>query len=197
LKIKSATFTSSAPSLKFCPPSNLPEFAFIGRSNVGKSSLINMLAERKELAKVSATPGKTKLINFFLMNESWCLVDLPGYGYAKVAKSQRVDFNESTADYLVERANLAFVFVLIDSRIPPQAIDLDFIQWVSERTISFGLVFTKTEKLSGSKIQQAVEIFQKQIADIIQTPPTIFTSSSVSKSGKSEILNFIGKTISS
>jgi GTP-binding protein len=195
MKIKSATFTSSAPTLKFCPESELPEFAFIGRSNVGKSSLINMLSERKELAKVSSTPGKTKLINFFLINESWSLVDLPGYGYAKVAKKDRADFNESVALYLEQRPNLSFIFVLIDSRLPPQAIDLDFIQWVGERSLPFGLIFTKTDKLSNAKIQTNMALFQEHIAGLVQSPPPVFTSSSVTKDGKSIILNFIGQML--
>ncbi len=196
MKIKSAVFTSSAPDLNFCPESELPEFAFIGRSNVGKSSLINMLAERKELAKVSATPGKTKLINFFLINDSWSLVDLPGYGYAKVAKKDRADFNQSVALYLEQRPNLAFIFVLIDSRLPPQAIDLDFIQWIGERGLPFGLIFTKTDKLSAAKVQANRDLFLENIAGLVETPPPLFNSSSVSKDGKSVILNFIGRALS-
>jgi GTP-binding protein len=195
MKISSSVFVSSAPNLSFCPPSDLLEFAFIGRSNVGKSSLINMLAGRKDLAKVSATPGKTKLINFFLINDSWCLVDLPGYGYAKVAKKDRVDFNESVADYLEQRSNLSFIFLLIDSRLPPQAIDLDFLQWVGERSLPFGLIFTKTDKLSASKAQANIEVFLQRLDGFLEERPQTFTSSSSTRSGRSEILNFIGQRI--
>src|SRR5690606_22400527 len=125
-------FEVSAPNLAACPPATLPEFAFIGRSNVGKSSLINLLSERRELAKVSGTPGKTRLINFFRINEAWRIVDLPGYGYAKVGKEQRADFNEAVADYIEHREGLKGVFVLIDSRLPPQRIDLEFLGWIKE-----------------------------------------------------------------
>lgn len=196
MKIRSAVFISSAPHLKFCPESELPEFAFIGRSNVGKSSLINMLSERKELAKVSATPGKTKLINFFLINDAWSLVDLPGYGYAKVAKKDRADFNESVAAYLEHRPNLAFTFVLIDSRLPPQAIDLDFIQWMAERELPFGLIFTKTDKLSATKVLANRDLFLQHIDGVVKSPMPLFNSSSVTKDGKSVILGFIGRTLS-
>src|SRR5450432_379713 len=145
MKIKSAVFDVSAPDLESCPRWALPEFAFIGRSNVGKSSLINMLAERRELAKVSVTPGKTKLINFFVINDRWSLVDLPGYGYAEVAKKERNEFNKSVGDYLGERKNIYCVFVLIDSRLPPQRIDLEFLEWLVGRAVPFALVFTKMD----------------------------------------------------
>src|SRR5688572_12377441 len=144
MKIKSAEFEVSAPDIRSCPKWALPEFAFIGRSNVGKSSLINLLTERRELAKVSVTPGKTKLINFFVVNGAWSLVDLPGYGYAAVGKQRRLEFNEAVADFISTRRNLRCVFVLIDSRLTPQSIDLEFLRWLSAVEVSFALIFTKT-----------------------------------------------------
>ncbi len=147
MQIRSAIFQSSAPDLASCPESDRSEIAFIGRSNVGKSSLINMLTGQKGLAKVSATPGKTKLINFFLINDRWHLVDLPGYGYAKVSQRDRGTFSIAIAEYLEDRPNLQHVFVLIDSRLPPQAIDLEFLEWMTARARPFSLVFTKADKL--------------------------------------------------
>ena len=151
MKIKSAAFVTSAKGLADSPVWQRPEFAFIGRSNVGKSSMINLLSQRKDLAKVSATPGKTRLLNFFLMNETWSLVDLPGYGFAKTAKSEKFDFNEMIGDYLEQRANLRRVFVLIDSRHPPQRIDVDFITWLGGIGVPFTLIFTKADKQSAGK----------------------------------------------
>lgn len=197
MKIKSATFHTSAPNLKFCPESEWREFAFIGRSNVGKSSLINMLAGQKNLALVSATPGKTKLINFFVMNEAWCLVDLPGYGYAHVAKSKRVDFNESTADYLTERENLDLIFILIDSRLEPQAIDLDFLQWVQDRSLPFAIVFTKTDKLSALKVQANVDVFLAKFPTWSKDQPVIIQSSAKEQKGKQAILGLIDAELNS
>src|SRR5687767_4951681 len=139
MKIKSAEFEVSAPDIRACPAWALPEFAFIGRSNVGKSSLINLLAERRELAKVSVTPGKTKLINFFVVNGAWSLVDLPGYGYAVIGKQRRLEFNEAVADFISSRRNLRCVFVLIDSRLPAQQIDLDFLSWLEGTHAPFAL----------------------------------------------------------
>src|SRR5688572_14106958 len=137
MKIKSATFEVSAPELRACPRWALPEFAFIGRSNVGKSSLINLLTERRDLAKVSATPGKTKLINFFVINGTWSIVDLPGYGYAEVGRQRRLEFHAAVADLLAGRRNLRCVFVLIDSRLPPQPIDLEFLRWLEGVSVPF------------------------------------------------------------
>ena len=148
MKIKSATFITSARGLADCPVWDRPEFAFIGRSNVGKSSLINLLANQHSLAKVSATPGKTRLLNFFLMNDSWSLVDLPGYGFAKAAKAEKFDFNQMAGDYLEQRENLRRVFVLIDSRHPPQRIDVDFTTWLGGSGVPFSLIFTKADKQS-------------------------------------------------
>ena len=191
MKIKSALFEVSAPNLAACPPATLPEFAFIGRSNVGKSSLINLLAERRDLAKVSATPGKTRLINFFRINDAWRLVDLPGYGYAKVGKEQRADFNEAVADYIEHRENLSGVFVLIDSRLPPQRIDLEFLRWLSECDVSFALVFTKADKQSAQQTRNKIDLFKQSVSEWRATFPIFFVTSTESKIGRSEILAFV------
>ncbi|HKB89145.1 MAG TPA: ribosome biogenesis GTP-binding protein YihA/YsxC [Opitutaceae bacterium] len=195
MKIKSAVFDLSAPDLKSCPASALPEFAFIGRSNVGKSSLINMLSGQRELAKVSDMPGKTKLINFFLINDSWHLVDLPGYGYAKAAKADRNEFNKAVGDYLEKRRNVSCVFVLIDSRIPPQQIDLEFLDWLGDCSVPFVLVFTKTDKQSASASQQNIELFKKTMSESWDELPDTFISSSKTKAGRSEILGFIQQNL--
>ena len=191
MKIKSAEFIRSAPNLEGCPFAALPEFPFIGRSNVGKSSLINLLAERRELAKVSKTPGKTKLINFFRINGNWMLVDLPGYGYANVGKNQRADFNVAVADYLEQRENLRCVFVLIDSRLPPQRIDLEFLAWLRTTVVPFALVFTKADKLTATQVKTNVDVFLRTAFEGLTVPPTYFTSSSETKQGRTDILNFI------
>ena len=195
MKIKSARFHVSAPGLEECPNSMLPEFAFIGRSNVGKSSLINLLAEKRDLAKVSDTPGKTKLINFFTMNEKWSLVDLPGYGYAAVNKGDREQFNQAVGDYLEERENIRWVFVLIDSRLPPQRIDLDFIRWLSGCGVPFVLVFTKADKQSAAKGLENVALFKHAMSEWTAVLPQIFITSVKTKSGRTEILSFIEKSM--
>ena len=195
MKIKSAEFKLSAPNLESCPKSALPEFAFIGRSNVGKSSLINLLVERKDFAKVSDTPGKTKLINFFLLNNKWHLVDLPGYGYAEVARKEHADFARAVTDYLENRTNLACVFVLIDSRLPPQKIDLEFINWLATCGVAFVLVFSKIDKLSATQLQANIALFQQRMLEAFTDLPQIFTSSAKTKSGRTEILNFIEQTL--
>ena len=195
MKIKSAVFQVSAPDLKSCPKSALPEFAFIGRSNVGKSSLINLLAERRELAKVSVTPGKTKLINFFIMNGCWTLVDLPGYGYAKAAKTERAAFSKSVNDYLEKRRNIACVFVLIDSTLPPQRIDLEFIAWLDSCGVPFVLLFTKTDKQSASRLNAQLVVFKTALSELKSELPAIFVSSARTKSGRTEILNFIQESL--
>jgi len=191
MKIKSAVFEVSAPDLKSCPRWAMPQFAFIGRSNVGKSPLINLLSERKELAKVSVTPGKTKLINFFIMNGNWSLVDLPGYGYANVGKLQRNQFNEAVGDYLEQRKNIFCTFVLIDSRLPPQAIDLEFLRWLASCGVKFALIFTKMDKLSVSQAEANIAVFKKQMAETCGPVPATFNSSAKTKRGRTEILNFI------
>ncbi len=195
MQIKSATFHVSARNVAGAPAWELPEFAFIGRSNVGKSSLINMLSNKDGLAKVSATPGKTRLLNFFIMNGSWSLVDLPGYGYAKVAKSEKVDFNESAGDYLEKRENLRRVFVLIDSRLTPQRIDLDFISWLGETGAPFALVFTKADKQSPTKTRIATENFLASIPEHLQGVGSVIISSSKNGSGRGDILRLIGQEI--
>ena len=201
MKIKSADFLISATNLRNCPRSDLPEFAMIGRSNVGKSSLINMLTERRGLAKVSATPGKTKLMNFFTIKtlnssaNTWTLVDLPGYGYAKVAQGQRADFNEATADYIEGRENLLCVFVLIDSRIEPQRIDLDFLQWLGERDMPHAIVLTKIDKQSPTATRANVDRFNQALSAWRADLPPIFLSSAEQKTGRGEILRFIEQTI--
>lgn len=195
MKIKSARFLISAPSLESCPHSVLPEFALIGRSNVGKSSLINLLTEKRDLAKVSETPGKTRLLNFFTINETWNLVDLPGYGFAKVAQTEREQFNNAVGDYLEERTNIRWVFVLIDSRLSPQRIDLDFIRWLEECDVPFALVFTKADKLSANRVQENVALFKRALAEWNAVPPQIFVSSAKTKNGRSDILNFIDRSL--
>jgi GTP-binding protein len=191
MKIKAAEFEVSAPDLRSCPKWALPEFAFIGRSNVGKSSLINLLTERRELAKVSDTPGKTKLINFFVVNGAWSLVDLPGYGYAAVGKQRRLEFNEAVADFISGRRNLRCVFVLIDSRLEPQQIDLDFLRWLSGLDVSFALIFTKTDKQSAAQTQANVEQFKKAVQEFRADMPDILVSSSKTRAGRTDILSYI------
>lgn len=195
MRIISAEFQVSAPDLNSCPRWGLPEFALIGRSNVGKSSLINVLTERRALAMVSDTPGKTKLLNFFVINAKWSLVDLPGYGYANVAKSQRADFNEATADFLAGRKNLRRIFVLIDSRLPPQAIDLEFLRWLDTGHVPFALIFTKTDKQSAAKGQVNVELFKKAMIGLRSEMPEIILSSARTGSGRSEILGSIERAM--
>jgi GTP-binding protein len=195
MKIKSASFTVSAPDLASCPRSALPEFAFIGRSNVGKSSLINLLADKSGLAKVSDLPGKTKLINFFTINGAWSLVDLPGYGYAHVAKSDRLEFTAAVRDYLRERANLRQVFVLLDSRHPPQEIDLKFVHWLGQHARSFALVFTKIDKQAAQHSRTTIEQFQQAMAGSTAAPAAIFASSITTRTGRAEILAFIAAAL--
>ena len=195
MQIKSAVFHISAPALEGAPDWERPEFAFIGRSNVGKSSMINMLTNKAALAKVSATPGKTQLLNFFVINETWCLVDLPGYGYAKIAKSEKINFNESVGDYIERRPNLRRVFVLIDSRLPPQRLDVDFIAWLVGGGVPFSLVFTKADKQSPAKTRKNAEIFVLSVAELVTTTPPMIHSSSKNGSGRQEILKSIEQSL--
>lgn len=197
MKIKSAEFKLSAADLESCPASAWPEFAFIGRSNVGKSSLINSLCGRRDLAKVSATPGKTRLINFFAINERWHLVDLPGYGYADVGRQERELFNQAVAAYLEQRPNLVSIFVLIDSRLPPQAIDLDFIDWVVARDLPFVLVFTKADKQSAAQTQTKVAAFRQTLAARHKGAPEFFVTSAKTGAGSSELLALIDRALAS
>jgi GTP-binding protein len=196
MKIKSAEFEVSAPDLRSCPKWALPEFAFIGRSNVGKSSLINLLTARRDLALVSDVPGKTKLINFFVINGAWSLVDLPGYGYAEVGHQRRLEFNAAVADFLAGRRNLRAVLVLIDSRLPPQAIDLEFLRWLGETTsVPFALVFTKTDKQSAAKGHANRDVFLKALAEWRPQPPDVLGSSAKTGAGRSEILDYLGAVL--
>ncbi|BDD05943.1 ribosome biogenesis GTP-binding protein YihA/YsxC [Aureibacter tunicatorum] len=193
MKIVSAEFLISNSDFKKCPKIREPEYAFIGRSNVGKSSLINMLLGRNKLAKVSSKPGKTQLINHFKVNEgTWYLVDLPGYGWAKVSKSLRSEWEPMTKGYLTTRENLACVFVLIDCRIPPQQIDLDFIDQLGEYGIPFIIVFTKADKLTKNKVQSGVAAFMKALKQRWEELPQYIITSSEAKTGRDELLDFIG-----
>jgi GTP-binding protein len=196
MKINSATFLVSSPDLKLCPESELPEFAFIGRSNVGKSSMINMLTGRRDLAKVSGTPGFTKLINFFTINNVWSLVDLPGYGYAKVAQRHRTEFNKAVGEYLERRTNLRCTFVLIDSRLPPQRMDLEFLRWLSGCGISFALIFTKSDKISAKALTESMATFMAGLAEVTDVVPQTFSSSSKLGHGRLDILGFIADRLS-
>lgn len=195
MQIKSAEFITSAKGLADSPVWDRPEFAFIGRSNVGKSSMINMLSNRHALAKVSATPGKTRLLNFFLMNDSWSLVDLPGYGFAKAARSEKIDFNEMVGDYLEQRRNLRRVFVLIDSRHTPQRIDVDFTTWLGGTGAPFSLVFTKVDKQSVSKTKANIALFQETLAANLVNVPEALTSSAKTRAGRDGILRMIAHSL--
>lgn len=195
MKIKSAVFETSAPNLAAAPRLALPEFAFIGRSNVGKSSLLNLLAEKRDLARVSDLPGKTRLMNFYSINLNWRLVDLPGYGYAHVSKSERADFNEAAAEYIQGRENLRGVFVLIDSRLEPQAIDLAFIEWIVETGVPFAVIFTKADKQSASQTQASVARFQAVALADLDPAPEFFISSAKTKAGRTEILRYIDERL--
>lgn len=194
MEVKSATFVISNSDWRKCPSDNRPEYAFIGRSNVGKSSLINMLTSNKSLAKTSVRPGKTQLINHFLINHEWYLVDLPGYGYAKIAKTARAEWMKMIKDYFANREQLVSTFVLIDSRIPPQKIDLDFISFLGTNGIPLSIVFTKVDKLKQRETALNVNAFKKALAEEWEELPPIFITSSVSGTGRSKILNYIEQT---
>lgn len=189
--IREAKFVMSNSRVEQCPPPTLPEYAFIGRSNVGKSSLINMLTGQNSLAKTSGQPGKTQLINHFLINEQWYLVDLPGYGYAKVSKDARAQWGKMINFYLRNRENLACVFVLIDSRLPPQAVDLSFIEMLGNDGIPFVLVFTKADKQSNTRTNQLVTDYLAKLAETWDELPRHFVTSSTDKMGRDEVLDFI------
>ena len=177
MKIKTAEFIISNTNYKNCPEPQLPEYAFIGRSNVGKSTLINSLVNKKYLAKTSSTPGKTQLINHFLVNKEWYMVDLPGYGYAKTSKHMRAYFHDMITNYLKKRDGLMCLFVLIDSRHPPQKIDQEFMQWLSENTIPFVIVFTKSDKLGKTKLDKNIEFYKKyMLVEWEDLPQTFITS---------------------
>jgi GTP-binding protein len=226
VKIETIEFICSSPSLKFCPKEDIPEFAFIGRSNVGKSSLINMLAARKGLAKVSGTPGKTRLLNHFKVvsgpgndspaefNESpqktprpasrgshgksvsWFLVDLPGYGFAKLSKTQREKFEGLIQTYLQKRENLALTFLLIDSRLEPQKIDLEFMNWLGDNEVGFVILFTKTDKLSKTQLSNNLSAYQKALSAYWAELPAIIPTSAETKYGRDDVLSTIEEALS-
>lgn len=195
MKIKTAEFVISNSDVAKCPKEWLPEFAFIGRSNVGKSSLINMLVDRKSLAKTSGKPGKTRLINHFKINENWFLVDLPGYGYAKVSKSTKADFQSFIKKYFTAREQLLYGFILIDSRIEPQQIDLDFMEWLGMNQIPFCIIFTKTDKISSVELQKNIAQYKRTLLKTWEEFPAYFETSAETGKGKEEVLKFIEETI--
>lgn len=189
--IKDAHFISSNSKIDKLPKDNLPEYAFIGRSNVGKSSLINALVQRKGLAKTSATPGKTIAINHFVVNNQWYLVDLPGYGYAKRSKKAREEWQVMLANYIKRRRNLIYTFVLVDSRIEPQNSDIGFMEWLGENQVPFCIVFTKADKLGKAELDRNVEAYKQRLLEDWEELPPIFVTSSETKFGRDEVLDFI------
>lgn len=189
--IKSAEFVISNSRVEKCPTTGLPEYAFIGRSNVGKSSLINMLTARKGLAMTSQKPGKTQLINHFIINDAWYLVDLPGYGYARLGKDSRDSLRRMIEDYVLERKELVLLFVLLDCRHEPQKIDLEFIQWLGEEGVPFALVFTKADKLSKGRLTANVEAYKAKLHEEWEELPPIFVTSSEERMGRDELLGYI------
>ena len=193
MEIKSAEFVISNTKVELCPKGNLPEYAFIGRSTVGKSSLINMLTKRPKLAMTSATPGKTLLINHFLVNKEWYLVDLPGYGYAARGKKQVDKIQKIIEDYVLEREQMTNLFVLIDIRHDPQKIDLEFFEWLGENGVPFSIIFTKADKLSVGKAKENVNTYLKKLSERWEELPPVFVSSSEKKIGRTEILDYIDK----
>ena len=191
--IKSARFVISNSDVRKCPDDNKPEYAFIGRSNVGKSSLINALTGQRKLAMTSATPGKTLLINHFLVNDEWYLVDLPGYGYAKRSKSQTEQLQKIISSYVLGREQMTLLFVLIDSRHEPQKIDLEFIEWLGENGVPFAIIFTKADKLTKSALSANIEAYKKRLLEEWEELPPIFVTSSESKLGRDEVLQYINE----
>ena len=189
--IKSAEFVISNSRVEKCPTTGLPEYAFIGRSNVGKSSLINMLTARKGLAMTSQKPGKTQLINHFIINDAWYLVDLPGYGYARLGKDSRDSLRRMIEDYVLERKELVLLFVLLDCRHDPQKIDLEFIQWLGEEGVPFALVFTKADKLSKGRLAANIEAYKSKLREEWEELPPIFVTSSEERMGRDELLGYI------
>ncbi|MBR1881815.1 MAG: YihA family ribosome biogenesis GTP-binding protein [Muribaculaceae bacterium] len=192
MKIRSAEFQVSNSDVAKCPNTQLPEYAFIGRSNVGKSSLINMLTQRKGLAKTSQTPGKTLLINHFIINDAWYIVDLPGYGFARRGKDQRQQLERIIRGYIMAREQMVNLFVLLDSRLKPQQIDLDFMQWLGESGVPFAIVFTKLDKLGRQAAQAAVSAYKAELLKSWEELPPIFLTSSEDGRGREELLDYIG-----
>jgi GTP-binding protein len=191
MEIKEASFVVSNTKVEMCPRPDKPEYAFIGRSNVGKSSLLNMLTNRKALAKVSGKPGKTRLINHFLINGEWYLVDLPGYGYAKTGREERKKWEKSFRNYILLRENLYCLFVLIDSRHEPQQNDLEFMEWLGMSQIPFAIIFTKADKLKPEELEENIRIFQEKMMETWEEMPPFFASSAVTRQGQVEILHYI------
>ena len=195
MQINKAEFRCSSEKISQVPKDDLKDIAFIGRSNVGKSSLINMLTGRQGLAKVSGTPGKTRLVNHFRIDDAWYLVDLPGYGYARTSKSRRSEFSKLITDYVLRCEKLHFLFVLVDVRLEPQKIDLRFLEMLGENGIPFGIVFTKADKLSKTQLEKSVAQYKATLGEQWEELPPIFVSSSERRTGKEEILDFIGKCL--
>ena len=192
--IKNAKFVCSSADVRDCPLTNLPEFAFTGRSNVGKSALINFLTNRKKIAKTSSTPGKTQLINHYLINDEWYLVDLPGYGFAKTGKTKQGNLKQIISDYILKRDMLACLFVLLDSRLEPQKIDLQFLTWLGMNEIPFVLVFTKTDKITAGQLEKNKKRYESLLLQSWISLPPIFSSSVLKKTGREDILKFIEQT---
>ncbi len=191
MQIKSAEFVMSNSDVAKCPKDRLPEYAFIGRSNVGKSSLINMLMQRKNLAKTSGRPGKTQLINHFLINKNWYLVDLPGYGYARVSKSSKKTFQKFIVDYFQNREQMVLAFVLVDCRHEPQPIDMEFMQWMGENGIPFSIIFTKADKLKPMALQRNIQDYSHRMLETWEEMPPYFVTSSSNATGREEVLKYI------
>ncbi len=191
MEIKQAEFTLSAPLVSMCPKDTKPEYAFIGRSNVGKSSLINMLTNNKKLAKTSSTPGKTLLINHFIINKEWYLVDLPGYGFAKRSKKEIEKLDQMIRSYILQREQLVNVFVLVDIRLEAQKIDLEFINWLGMSSVPFCIVFTKADKLTPNKASQAMEAYKKKLLEEWEELPPMFLTSAEKKVGRDDVLDYI------
>jgi GTP-binding protein len=195
MKIKEARFLKSSTGLKGCPRDDLPEYAFIGRSNVGKSSLINLLTNRSKLAKTSATPGKTQLINHFLINNDWCLVDLPGYGYARMPASERDKMIKMIREYILKRPNLVCLFLLVDARLEMQKADKQFLRFLGRNQVPFALVFTKTDKISATRLRQNTDQYKETMLESWESLPPVFLTSALQKKGQEELLGFIGETL--
>jgi len=191
MKIKTAEFVISNTDYRICPAPRMAEYAFIGRSNVGKSSLINAIVDKKNLAKTSGKPGKTQLINHFIVNKEWYLVDLPGFGYAKISKTKRAEFHDMISEYLLNRTNLMCLFVLIDSRHKPQDIDKEFMEWLAEKEIPFVMIFTKTDKLGKVVLAKNIGAYKVEMLKVWKELPQIFITSAEKKTGTKEICNFI------
>jgi len=195
MKITSAEFITSSTDWRKCPPTHKPEFAFIGRSNVGKSSLINMLVDRKKLAKTSSTPGKTQTINHFLVNDEWYLVDLPGYGYASASRSARFEWGKMIEDYLKNRKNLFCTFILLDARLKPQAIDVDFITWMGENHLPLVILLTKSDKLKQQELAKSKKTIEAKLLEHWEDLPPLFVTSAEKKLGRDKVLDFISEAM--